>query len=134
MLKIFLFSLLLTIGFFYADAQQKNELHIQCNFPKKLKSGNKINLPVKVLYKMDAEKTGNVTMELFNEKDKQSIDGWFINIFPFQYFTSIPKENFAATFPFTVPSNFTGKIKIVLKANCNNVSDSIASVITVFPN
>jgi hypothetical protein len=83
---------------------------------------------------MDTEKTGNVTLELFNEKDKQSIDGWFINIFPFQYFTSIPKESFTTKFPFTIPSNFTGKIKLVIKANCNNVSDSIASIITVFSN
>lgn len=81
--------------------------------------------------KLTEEKTGNITMDLFNYKTNSAVDGWFLNVFPYQYFTAVPKKRFTAKFPFTVPGNYTGKLKIVLKASCNNYVDSLVKVINI---
>ena len=112
-------------------SQQKDQLHITCKPLKTIVSGSKINLPVAVIYQAAEEKTGTLTLELLNTADNTSVDGWFLNIFPFQYFTTIKKEKFSTTFPFTIPSNFTGKFRVVLKANCNNSTDSLSYIVTV---
>ena len=116
------------------QAQHSDSLHIFCKFPAQLKSGAKIELPVQVRYNIHGEKTGTLSFEIINEADHQSADGWFINIFPFQYFTTIAKESYHTKFPFTVPSNFSGKIKLILRAACNQNKDSVARVITVIAN
>ena len=118
----------------FCKAQQSDSLHILCKFPAQLKAGAKMELPVQIKYSIQGEKTGTLSFEIINEADHQSADGWFINIFPFQYFTTIAKENYHTSFPFTVPSNFSGKIKLVLKAECNHNKDSVARVITIIAN
>ncbi|HEX3025343.1 MAG TPA: hypothetical protein VHP12_09045 [Chitinophagaceae bacterium] len=131
MKKIFLFLFILFSINIFVIAQQQKQLTVHCNFPKQLKTGNKINLKVTVAHHLSKEQTGNVTLELFDAITNKSVDGWFLNIFPFQYFTSIAGENFNTSFPFTVPSNFNGKIKIVIKAVCGNAKDSLAQTFTV---
>jgi len=118
----------------FCKAQQNDSLHILCKFPAQLKAGAKLELPVQVRYSIQGEKTGTVSFEIINEADHQSVDGWFINIFPFQYFTTIAKESYHTKFPFTVPSNFSGKIKLILRAACNQNKDSVARVITIIAN
>ena len=79
-----LFALKLT-----AIAQQQKEISIHCVFPKKLNAGDKVNLKVNVSHTLYKEQTGNLTLELIDAKTNKSVDGWFLNIFPFQYFTTI---------------------------------------------
>ena len=87
------------------QAQHSDSLHIFCKFPAQLKSGAKIELPVQVRYNIHGEKTGTLSFESYHTK-----------------------------FPFTVPSNFSGKIKLILRAACNQNKDSVARVITVIAN
>lgn len=131
MKKIFLFLFILFSTNIFVNAQQQKELSISCSFPKQLNAGNKINLKVTVAHHLSKEQIGNVTLELFNAITNKSVDGWFLNIFPFQYFTSITKQKFTTNFPFTVPSNFNGKIKIIIKAVCGNAKDSISQIFTI---
>ena len=131
MKKIILFLLILFSINIFAIAQQQKQLTISCSFPKQLKAGNKINLKVIVAHHLVKEETGNVTLELFDATTNKSIDGWFLNIFPFQYFTSIAGEKFTTSFPFTVPSNFNGKIKIMITAVCSNAKDSLSQTFTI---
>jgi hypothetical protein len=87
---------------------------------------------VKVSHQLKEEKTGTLTLALYNHSTGKSVDGWFINIFPFQYFTTIDKENFEVEFPFTVPHEYKGSFDIELVAKVQAQKDSVRY--TVFTN
>ena len=104
---------------------QSPKISIQTTPPTQLKAGQSFILKVKVQHNLKEEKTGNLTLTLFNNETKKEVDGWFINVFPFQYFTTILNTPFETEFPFTVPDAFTGKFDIVLVAEVNQLKDSI---------
>jgi hypothetical protein len=128
-------SFLLFILFFSGAtcfAQQKKSLiQIHCNAPAFLKNGDKIELPVSITYQLKEEHTGTVSFELLNTETNTSVDGWFLNVFPLQYFASIKNKTFRTKFPITVPMDYKGKIKIMLKASCAEAKDSIALIIPI---
>jgi hypothetical protein len=64
-------------------------------------------------------------LALINHKTKKSVDGWFVNIFPFQYFTTIKDETFETEFPFTVPFDYLGNFDMEIVARVNEIKDSI---------
>ncbi len=71
------------------------------------------------------EKTGTPQISLYNAETKKSVDGWFLNFFPFQYFTTIKNEIFETEFPFTVPNDYKGKFSIELVAKVDSIKDSM---------
>ena len=121
--KFFLFVVLIVCSA-TVWGQQKS-LQIICTPPLKASPGQTIKLQVKVAHLLKEEKTGTLNLSLFNHATNKSVDGWFINIFPFQYFTTIDKENFEVEFPFTVPHEFKGNFDIELVAKVQNISDSV---------
>lgn len=104
---------------------QNNTIRIQTNAPRFLKAGKPFVLKVKVAHNYAVEKTGNLTLSLFNPKTKTSVDGWFINVFPFQYFTTIAQTPFETEFPFTVPDAYVGPVEVLLVAEVEKTKDSI---------
>ncbi len=125
MKRVIIFLSVLFILTDVANAQQQKELSIHCSFPQQLKAGSKVNLKVIISHTIQKEQTGNLTLELTDATTKKSVDGWFLNIFPFQYFTSIKGENFTTQFPFTIPSDYHGKFIMTLKAICGDAKDSL---------
>ena len=119
-----LLSLLLLIASSNSWGQTKS-LKIICTPPTKANAGQSIKLQVKVAHQFKEEKTGTLTLALYNHSTGKSVDGWFINIFPFQYFTTIDKENFEVEFPFTVPHEYTGSFDIELVAKVQAQKDSV---------
>jgi hypothetical protein len=103
----------------------KPSLKIECVTPSVLSLGKSIKLKVKVRHNFPQEKTGQLTLALINQKTKKSVDGWFINIFPFQYFTTIQNEVFETEFPFTVPFDYLGNFDMEIVARVNEIKDSI---------
>ena len=75
-------------------AQDKGKIQIHCVAPVKLKTGQSVTLKVQVSHTLKEEKTGTLTLSLLNHETQKSVDGWFINIFPFQYFTTLSNQNF----------------------------------------
>jgi hypothetical protein len=112
-----------------ATAQQKPALKINCVAPVKLKTGQSVKLKVQVIHNLKKEKTGTLVLSLINHQTKTSVDGWFLNIFPLQYFTTIKNENFEVEFPFTVPNDYSDRFDLVLVAQVGNLKDSISFVI-----
>jgi hypothetical protein len=104
---------------------QTKPLEIICTTPKMLKAGASFQLRVIVKHQISTEKTGTLSLSLLNHQTGKSVDGWFLNIFPFQYFTTIKNENFEVEFPFTVPHEFKGDIDISLVAQVEQMKDSI---------
>ena len=105
-------------------AQQK-PLSIHFTAPTQMYQGESVNLKVLVKHQIKKEQTGHLNFALFNAATKQSVDGWFLNFFPFQYFTTIAGEFFETEFPFTVPNDFVGKFELELVAQVDTVKDSI---------
>jgi len=87
--------------------------------------GRTIKLKVQVSHHLEQEKTGQLTLSIINPTTQQSVDGWFTNIFPFQYFTTIKNEKFETEFPITVPYDYKGSITIDIVASVNEFKDSV---------
>ena len=111
-------------------AQHKPAIKINCIAPVKLKTGQTVKLKVSVSHNLKEEKTGTLVLSLINHQTQKSVDGWFLNIFPFQYFTTIQNEKFEVEFPFTVPNDYSDSFDLVLVAKVENIKDSIGFVIS----
>ena len=105
-------------------AQQKS-LSIHLTAPTQMFLGETLKLKVQVKHQLNQEKTGTLQFALYNAETKKSVDGWFLNFFPFQYFTTISNEIFETEFPFTVPNDYKGKFSIELVAKVDSIKDSI---------
>jgi len=104
---------------------QNSVLKIKAVAPNKLKSGQSFKLKASVAHNFNIEKTGGLTCTLLNAKTHVPVDGWFINIFPFQYFTTIANTPFETEFSFTVPHEYKGNFEINLVATVDQIKDSI---------
>lgn len=122
----FVYSILFCCIFFakLSNAQQK-PLSIHLTTPSKMYLGESIKLNVQVKHQLTKEQTGQLEFALFNTETKKSVDGWFLNFFPFQYFTTLSNEIFETEFPFTVPNDYKGKFSIELVAKVDSIQDSI---------
>ena len=107
-----------------SHAQQK-PLSIHLITPSQMYLGESIKLKVQVKHQLTKEQTGHLEFALYNTETKKSVDGWFLNFFPFQYFTTISNEIFETEFPFTVPNDYKGKFSIELVAKVDSIKDSI---------
>jgi hypothetical protein len=122
----FVYAVLFCCIFFakLSNAQQK-PLSIHFTSPSQMFLGETIQLKVQVKHQLSKEQTGHLEFALFNTETKKSVDGWFLNFFPFQYFTTISNEIFETEFPFTVPNDYKGKFSIELVAKVDSIKDSI---------
>ena len=100
-------------------------LKIKATTPTQLKLGKAYKLKASVQHNFTIEKTGGLTCTLLNATTRKPVDGWFINIFPFQYFTTIIKTPFETEFSFTVPHEYKGKLEVILVAQVDQVKDSV---------
>ncbi|NDC79079.1 MAG: hypothetical protein EBZ67_14595, partial [Chitinophagia bacterium] len=66
----------------------RKELMVQPNAPRFLREGDKLSLPVRITNLSDSERVGRARLELFDPENGQSVDGYFHNVFPEQYFTA----------------------------------------------
>jgi hypothetical protein len=114
-----------------SKAQQK-PLSIHFTAPSQMYLGETIKLKVQVNHQLNQEKTGHLQFALYNAATKKSVDGWFLNFFPFQYFTTISNEIFETEFPFTVPNDYKGKFTLELVAKVDTIQDSIRIDIPTF--
>jgi hypothetical protein len=129
-MKYTLLLFLLFLGNQLTIAQIKPAIKIHCVAPVKLKTGQSVKLKVELSHNLKEEKTGTLVLSLFNHQTQKSVDGWFLNIFPFQYFTTLQNENFKVEFPFTVPNDYSDSFDLVLVAQVGKIKDSIGFVIS----
>ena len=98
----------------------------------KIKAVAPIKLKASVAHNFNIEKTGGLTCTLLNAKTHVPVDGWFINIFPFQYFTTIANTPFETEFSFTVPHEYKGNFEINLVATVDQIKDSIHLLVPTY--
>ena len=118
-------SLFCCIFFAKQSLAQQKPLSIHFTSPSQMFLGETMKLKVQVKHQLTKEQTGHLEFAIFNAETKKSVDGWFLNFFPFQYFTTISNEIFETEFPFTVPNDYKGKFSIELVAKVDSIKDSI---------
>ncbi len=122
---VILTTLFLSFSICNRSIAQQKLLSIQLNAPTQMYPGETIKLKVQVMHQIKTEKTGHINFAIFKAGTNQSVDGWFLNFFPFQYFTTIRNENFETEFPFTVPNDYIGKFDLELVAQVDSIKDSV---------
>ena len=91
-------------------------LLVQLQAPQFLREGDRIELNAKIINLTDHELTGTTQLTLLNAGTNQSVDGWFKNIFPTQYFTVAVGQSLDIKFPIEIPYNFNSALKYLVTA------------------
>ena len=94
-------------------------LMVQPNAPRFLREGDAIEFSAKIVNLSDKEITGTAQLELFDAATNKSVDGWFKNVFPTQYFTVAAGQSFAVKFPIGIPVSFNSALTYRIKAVAN---------------
>ncbi len=81
-------------------------LMVQPNPPRFLREGDKMEFSGKIVNMTEKEITGQAQLLLMDATNNQSVDGWFQNMFPNQYFTVPAGQSVAVKFPIEVPFLF----------------------------
>ncbi|MEO5966907.1 MAG: alpha-2-macroglobulin family protein [Ferruginibacter sp.] len=111
-------------------------LMVQPNLPRFFREGDKMEIPVKVVNITDKEISGTVQLELLDAITNKPVDGWFINVFPTQYFTAEAGKSSIVNFPVTIPINFNSALVYRIKAvsKDGSFSDCEEAIIPVLTN
>lgn len=109
-------------------------LMVQPNLPRFMRASDRMEIAVKIVNMSDTELTGTTVLQLRSERDQQSIDGWFKNIFPTQYFTIGPRQSTVVKFPIEVPANFTDLVNCRIIAHAGEYSDGEENLLPVVTN
>lgn len=106
----------LASGYLEKKVLTQKPLMVQPNAPRFLREGDKMELVTKIVNMSDKEITGTAHLELMDASSNSSVDGWFQNIFPNQYFTVAAGQSVAVKFPIAVPFNFNSALAYRIKA------------------
>lgn len=112
----------------------QKELMIQPNAPRFLREGDKMEFSSKIVNLSNKELTGTAELQLFDATTNQSVDGWFRNSFPNQYFTVAAGQSEAVKFPIEVPYLFNKALVWRIVAKAGNYSDGEENAMPVLTN
>jgi hypothetical protein len=112
----------------------QKELMVQPNIPRFVREGDRMDLSAKLVNMTDKELSGQIDLQLLDATNNQSVDGWFNNMFPNQYFTAAAGQSTAINFTIQVPFQFNKPVIIRFIARAGNVSDGEENSIPVLSN
>lgn len=124
----------LAFGFTSKEMVTQKELMVQPNMTRFLRQGDRMELVAKIVNMSDKEMTGQAQLQLFDATTNQSVDGWFINSFPNQYFTVAPGQSELVKFPIQVPFQFTNALTWRITARSGNFTDGEEEAVAVLTN
>ena len=96
----------LAIGLSTKEVVTQKQLMVQPNAPRFFREGDRMEFSAKIVNLTDSEFTGQAQLQLFDATTNQSVDGWFQNMFPNQYFTVAAGQSEAVKFPIQIPYLF----------------------------
>ncbi|MEY2903665.1 MAG: hypothetical protein RLY89_2771, partial [Bacteroidota bacterium] len=124
----------LSTGYQSATIQTQKTLMLQSNAPRFFREGDKLEFSSRIANLSDKELTGQVTLELIDPSTNTSVDGWFQNIFPTQYFTVAAGQNSPVKFPIQIPYTYNKPLIWRVVARAGNYSDGEEQTIPVLSN
>ncbi|ANE50370.1 alpha-2-macroglobulin family protein [Flavisolibacter tropicus] len=124
----------LAFGSLQKEVVTQKELMVQPNAPRFLRQGDRLELTAKIVNLTDKEMTGQAELQLVDAATNTSVDGWFQNMFPNQYFTVAPGQSEVVKFPIEVPFTFNSALAWRVVARSGNFSDGEEAAIPVLTN
>jgi uncharacterized protein YfaS (alpha-2-macroglobulin family) len=130
----------LAFGYSEKSIITQKELMVQPNAPRFMREGDRMDFSGKIVNLSSKELTGQVELQLIDPTTNQSVDGWFRNVFPNQFFTvgagqSIP-VNFSLEIPYQYNKPVTYRLVASTKAGANEqaLSDGEENMLPVVSN
>ncbi|HEX7691027.1 MAG TPA: alpha-2-macroglobulin family protein, partial [Sediminibacterium sp.] len=124
----------LATGMQTATIITQKELMVQPNAPRFLREGDNMEFISKIVNMGNQELKGQATLELIDATTHTSVDGWFQNIFPSQYFTVAPGQSMVVKFPIQVPFSYNRPLTWRIIAKAGNTSDGEENTLPVLTN
>lgn len=124
----------MAFGSAQADIITQKTLMAQANAPRFMREGDKMEFSAKISNLSDEELSGQVMLELIDASAGSSVDGWFQNVFPVQYFTVPAKQSSVVKFPIQIPFSFNRALTWRLVAKAGNYSDGEENTLPVLTN
>ncbi|MFL5748031.1 MAG: alpha-2-macroglobulin family protein [Niastella sp.] len=112
----------------------QKDLMVQPNAPRFLREGDHLNFSGKIANLTDKEITGQVQLQLIDATTNQSVDGWFHNVMPNQYFTVPAKQTVPVTFNIEIPYQYNKPVTYRLIAKAGDLSDGEEAILPVVSN
>lgn len=108
----------LAFGTNSATITTQKTLMVQPNAPRFMREGDNLEFVTKIANLSDKELTGQCTLELVDATTGASVDGWFQNSFPTQYFTAAANQSAVVKFPILIPFNYNKPLtwRVIAKA------------------
>ncbi|HSB93633.1 MAG TPA: alpha-2-macroglobulin family protein [Flavitalea sp.] len=121
------------LAFAYKESEiiSQKQLMTQPNLPRFLREGDRVDLSTRIANLSGKEITGQVQLELIDPETNQSVDGWFRNVFPNQYFTVAAGESTVASFSLEIPYQYAKPVIYRFTASNDSVSDGEEGIIPV---
>jgi len=124
----------LVFGYSSKEIVTQKQLMVQPNPPRFLREGDKMEFSTKIVNLTDKELTGQAELQLFDAANNESVNGWFNNMYPNQYFTVSAGQSEAVTFPLQVPYLFDKALVWRVVARAGNISDGEEAAMPVLTN
>lgn len=124
----------LAFGTNSATITTQKTLMVQPNAPRFLREGDNMELVTKIANIGDKELTGQCTLELIDAITGASVDGWFQNSFPVQYFTAAANQSAVVKFPIQIPFNYNKPLTWRIIAKASSYSDGEENTLPVLTN
>ncbi len=124
----------LAFGSNSATITTQKTLMVQPNAPRFLREGDNMEFVTKIANLSDKELTGQCTLELFDAITGASVDGWFQNSFPTQYFTAAANQSTVVKFPIQIPFNYNKPLTWRATARSGAFGDGEENTLPVLTN
>jgi uncharacterized protein YfaS (alpha-2-macroglobulin family) len=124
----------LAFGSYSTNIITQKKLMVQPNAPRFMREGDNMEFSSKIVNLTDKEITGQVSLELVDPVTNNSVDGWFQNVFPSQFFTVEAGQSFAVKFPIQIPFGYNRPLTWRIKARAGEFSDGEENTLPVLTN
>jgi hypothetical protein len=114
-----------------AQASDTAQFVVHAAMPAFLHEGDRMEVAVHLTNNTRNELTGQVVLQLFDAANGTSVDGWFQNVFPAQYFTIESGNTAVVPFPVEVPYLFKKALAWRVTAAAQHHSGSAAGLVPV---
>jgi hypothetical protein len=106
-------------------------LMVQPNAPRFMREGDNMEFSSKIVNLSNKELTGTVSLALIDATTNRSVDGWFQNVFPNQYFTAEAGQSVVVKFPIQIPFSFNKALTWKIVAKAGDYSDGEENTLPV---
>lgn len=114
-----------------ATVVTQKKLMVQPNAPRFMREGDNMELSSRIANMTDKEIKGQATLELIDPTTNTSVDGWFHNVFPAQYFTAEAGQTVSVKFPVQIPFSYNKPLTWRIVARSENISDGEENTLPV---